>query len=445
VSNFSASQLNLRTQRGQSSVLGIAFALILMTGVYTLYNVSQATTEKTNLVNATDAAAYSSAVQTARNLNYIAYTNRAMMANHISMGHLTSYWSWLQTADETVREIAKAKWVFALIPGTQGIATALDRLETATEKLVELNEILIPVSVGLHQAANTAILQSQWFYGGAAMSLRGSLGIDDIQRTILESYHPDHQLQTNFDNPVNSTKLALANGTRFTERILMSNLLAHYDAGDDDEFMKTQIESSIDAVSAERDVDPGDKWLRNGKSRDWRVTVPLILRMTKDGSTDAASDNGNLHWKTEDSFKLERFRISIFGVGWRRVFEHSNEANTYSDNDNPLQLYNGLGTYTSLAKDHIRPDCYQAAQSGIGYLPDTDCLGVTVIGRRDFSTIPLLRKGNSGVDIPDNSIYAIARAEIFFQRPKALLGQLADGDVETANLFNPFWKARLSD
>ena len=49
-----------------------------------------ATHDKMKLQNTADATTYSAAVVTARSLNYLAYTNRAMAANEASIATLAS-------------------------------------------------------------------------------------------------------------------------------------------------------------------------------------------------------------------------------------------------------------------------------------------------------------------------------------------------------------------
>lgn len=78
-------------QKGQSLVLGLVLALVASVTLFLVFNSGRAVNEKINLVNAADAAAYSGAQIAARQLNFMAYTNRAMIANEVSIGHVFSY------------------------------------------------------------------------------------------------------------------------------------------------------------------------------------------------------------------------------------------------------------------------------------------------------------------------------------------------------------------
>jgi len=73
-------------QRGQSSVFVIVFLGITILSLIFLYKAGKLTSEKMELQNAADAAAYSVALLEARDLNFMAYTNRAMVANEVAVG-----------------------------------------------------------------------------------------------------------------------------------------------------------------------------------------------------------------------------------------------------------------------------------------------------------------------------------------------------------------------
>jgi len=81
-------------QQGQTMVFALVFIVVILIGVVTLFNTGQLTRHKMEVQNAADAAAYSMAVLTARELNFMAYTNRAMLANQISIGQFAAFESW---------------------------------------------------------------------------------------------------------------------------------------------------------------------------------------------------------------------------------------------------------------------------------------------------------------------------------------------------------------
>ncbi|MES2207488.1 MAG: pilus assembly protein TadG-related protein [Pseudomonadota bacterium] len=90
----------LRLQRGQSLIYGIFMLIAGCVALFFLFNTGQLTQEKTKLVNTADAVAYSAGIMHARTLNYMAYTNRAMLANTVAISQLVSLSSWIQYADK---------------------------------------------------------------------------------------------------------------------------------------------------------------------------------------------------------------------------------------------------------------------------------------------------------------------------------------------------------
>ncbi|MEE8410849.1 MAG: pilus assembly protein TadG-related protein [Myxococcota bacterium] len=72
-------------QRGQAALLAVIGLVILAIGMYTSYNLSRSVYEKIQLQNAADATAYSLATLEARTFNFIAFANRAQVANYVQM------------------------------------------------------------------------------------------------------------------------------------------------------------------------------------------------------------------------------------------------------------------------------------------------------------------------------------------------------------------------
>lgn len=86
--------INIKHQSGQTMVFGLVFIVVILIGVIILFNTGQLTRQKMEVQNAADAAAYSAAILTARELNFMAYTNRAMVANQVTIGQFAAFQSW---------------------------------------------------------------------------------------------------------------------------------------------------------------------------------------------------------------------------------------------------------------------------------------------------------------------------------------------------------------
>jgi competence protein ComGC len=90
-------------QRGQALVFVTVTILIMVIAVFMTYNVGQLTNQKTRLQNTADAAAYSAALAQARDYNFSAYMNRAMIANDVSVAQQLALRSWVKAFHEAFK------------------------------------------------------------------------------------------------------------------------------------------------------------------------------------------------------------------------------------------------------------------------------------------------------------------------------------------------------
>ncbi|MFP6850299.1 MAG: hypothetical protein VCA57_16495 [Pseudomonas sp.] len=81
-------------QSGQAMIVGLLFLGMMVVAMLLVYNHGILTRDRVQLENAADAAVYSQAKLFARNQNFIAYTNRAMVANEMSIGQMVAMMSW---------------------------------------------------------------------------------------------------------------------------------------------------------------------------------------------------------------------------------------------------------------------------------------------------------------------------------------------------------------
>lgn len=83
-------------QSGQALLLGLLLLSASYLAAFGFIRLARLIDEKTRLINATDAAAYSTGIMHARLLNYNAYINRALIANDIAIAQWLSVGSWSQ-------------------------------------------------------------------------------------------------------------------------------------------------------------------------------------------------------------------------------------------------------------------------------------------------------------------------------------------------------------
>jgi Putative Flp pilus-assembly TadE/G-like len=88
-------------ERGQALVLTLVFIASAGLVSLLLFNSGMLANSKTRLQNAADASAYSAGVLQARDHNFSAYTNRAMVANQASVAQVISLKSFIEDAADT--------------------------------------------------------------------------------------------------------------------------------------------------------------------------------------------------------------------------------------------------------------------------------------------------------------------------------------------------------
>ena len=110
-------------QRGQALVFIVITTVIVLLGALALFNIAQLTTQKMKLQNTADAAAYSGALSEARDYNFTAYANRAMIANQVAVAQLLGLTSWARNLDSVYKS-----GPFTWVPQTFSSLSALGSL-----------------------------------------------------------------------------------------------------------------------------------------------------------------------------------------------------------------------------------------------------------------------------------------------------------------------------
>jgi Putative Flp pilus-assembly TadE/G-like len=138
-------------QRGQAVVWFLAMIAACCCAFALVYNVGQVANEKEKTTNAADAAALSGSLVEARMLNFEAYTNRAMVANEVTVAQLVSLDSWLRYDNEMLYWIA---FYTQPIPYLDDLTqSASDASQGATDAF----DSAMPVLLKIPEAANLAL------------------------------------------------------------------------------------------------------------------------------------------------------------------------------------------------------------------------------------------------------------------------------------------------
>ena len=118
---------------GQVMVLTLITLTVVLLTTLIVFNITQLTTEKERLQNTADAVTYSIAVVEGRDLNFGAYTNRAMAANQVAIAQFMGLVSWVRYLYQMSHNLAltgKVLQAIGVIPGLQVIGAIGKALKT---------------------------------------------------------------------------------------------------------------------------------------------------------------------------------------------------------------------------------------------------------------------------------------------------------------------------
>jgi|ADGO01.1.fsa_nt_gi hypothetical protein len=390
-------------QSGQIMPVALLGVLITSAVLVLLFNTSQKITHKSQLTNAADAAAYSGAVWTARHLNFVAYTNRAMIANHVAVGHYVSYVSWVRYVHDSIDYIDRVtQWIPI-------VGQYVDIAEQIAEQVRELAEQSAEVVVPAIDLWNAN-------FRAAQAEAQASLALDnlnELMQATARSYDPEfrvndrgalssmpHELRTIIEAQLMQQ---LAEVPSFVRRYTASN-----DRGNLGELIDASLQANADL----------ERWIPG--QRGWQETG-ILFRLRKQGSTDHVQSANGADWRASDQLQYRTRRL--FGWSrWRRIGDRTSTA-TASEFDSD---YSGVPSYYNVAGSPADRSLRIAA--------------VVTQAQDRIATADLL-----GMQSPRLPMTAVAIARVEFRRPTTSgFPGLANDAHELANLFNPFWEARLA-
>ena len=450
-------------QRGAALPLGIALLLCGTIGGFVLYNTGQSATDKARVVNAADAASYSGLVWQARALNFQAYTNRAMVANQVSMAQAVSLSSWATYGAVTSANI---DLVLGKIPYIGPIFTA------AAQVMDGVNRVVQPVSeamLGLVNAVNVGVGVAQ-----QAMYVSSFAATPEIIRAVVESSDPRFTADTAFS--VVGVIGNLSDWKRFTDRVDTIDTAAMTKRAE-------IITSQRDEFTAERNWSILD--------RDFHLLV-ASFNVDRQGETrliQREKPNGELafEWKAKDTVSLDLghwnwrkgWRHKDVPIGWAETYANSEKsartieegactsrrdfarANRWfgghdctlwlEDNHNAERLadagvkfrgadsrqalttYGGLNPFRDLAPETIEND-FPTMRLKVEVALDADEV-------RSSEAIGSAGRLRTGYRAPGKVLSSVSVAEVFFKPPMA---DRPGGRIEFANAYSPWWDVRLA-
>ena len=389
--------------RGQIAPVALFGVLISSSVLVVMFNTGQKVTERSQVANAADAAAYSGAVWTARHLNFIAYANRAMIANHVAVGHFVSYVSWVRYIDDSIESIDRVtQWI-------PYVGQYVDLAEQIAAQVRHATEQSAEIAIPAIDAWNANIRAAQ---AEAHVSL-AFRNVQSLMDQTGRSYDPDIRINDGDALSRMPEELhALLEAQLMTQSAAVPAFIQRYTTSRDRNSMQQLVNASLRGNS---DL---QRWILG--ERGWRENL-LAAQLRKRGATSTSQNESGADWRAEDQLQV-RTR-GVFGWHrWRRIGDRVSTANAreFASDYSGVPAYYNVSGSPGDASLRIAAIATKAQAS----VASADLLGMTA------AVQPL-------------AVAAIARVE--FRRPRgSAFVSLGERRHEYANLFNPFWEAKLA-
>lgn len=460
---------------GQALVYVLALIIPLALTGALVFNSFQISNEKTRLQNTVDAAVFSGAVAEARDLNFMAYTNRAMIANQVAIAQMVGLVSWSRWLDQVVFNFSViTSWVPYLNIGTRAMAQASDRMLRAVERIMPTAvtglDLVIDVLAKAQQLHNRAMngIMIETISGVVeANDPKVDTGLSVLNASLMANYVGQHE---NFTRLIDRDHI---DDRRSVRREMYLKALSRME-----EKREITMESR-DGFSSDRTYTMWDANILNAFKWEFR----------RAGSTDLTGA-GTHHrfgsWIAMDTFSLQT-RVRNCGwanwdwcswqetpIGWgaAKVSRAEEERGVRYDTRYHKRRENLGGSWdrnswaSSLANRERRARGYREvkqSRAGYGGLRSFMDLAVDGLLTEGPKIQLILAKPASalrtnedvgfnvgdmslenGAELPADRMAAMGAAAPYFARPDDLPSLArADGRREYGNAYNPYWQARL--
>lgn len=431
--------------RGQAMVLGLSLMGVMAIALVSMYSLGYLLRDKTKQTHAVDAAAYSGALVQARALNMQAYINLAQIGHQMAMAHLVTLGSWAKWASTEATSLSRRNppaWVVATHFGAkhgqaysqaarahalQGIANQGNLLYQQFAKHDEIVEkVLTKVSYAIQQSTHKARDQAiaevlQQNYLGYSIQKVGAIPLQTTKTKSLSWWLEE----------VDSARLTALFQPKSHYRSLIQDVAKVYHFLDE----RQHKAKSLLPVSERCPM--------------WRH------ELRRQGSTIL---NAQGNWQSLDTQSYHALRSNRWigcyyreypmGWGWvpgqshtvpQEIVYAENPPGDFANEDfwrwvKKATKWNIFGGADNpLANSRAISERHRWLGGGLA--PYVDVIDAD---RKSSLKFVLSVKQE---EVQSHSLLLKAAAETFFVRPQIR----SDGFIEKANLWHPYWQARLSN
>lgn len=160
------------SQHGYTMVLFLAFITSSLLAAMALYDSNTVATERMRMQNTADATAYSTVNVMTRDMNFIAYTNRGMVANQVAIGQAVGLSSWIHMLDKSAENIddvaSLLQWVPYVGPVLKKITSVIQKATGMAKKGIDKGAKIV---VTVAEASLTMLTRAQRAFQLAAAEM----------------------------------------------------------------------------------------------------------------------------------------------------------------------------------------------------------------------------------------------------------------------------------
>lgn len=389
---------NKKAQRGQIILAAALFFGGCMLILLLMVRLSLQSQEQLRLQHTADYVADAAGIIAARDLNFKAITNRAILANEVVIGQMLGLASWLAM---TNRAIENSAIITSWIPYLGSAMHQISRGVNAADMAVRSGLL---AAVKLQEGLLIALSTSQQLMHHASAAVTYS-----TVNTIMKANDPDYEL-------------VLLNHATLTSMV--------------DVWLRLQSRRQGAAHHAEYVKLVQDS--RDGFTNERRYSWFKILKTEgyKTGGSEVQQEHGRLYWQSIDNLaakvNLGLIRIET-PVGWGGYFQYKPVVRQRSRRTEFGHSIRTLSTTSKLAVSTQR-------QVGTGHLIPS-WYQINWPSQSPKLTFVLRKPATEEGDTP--LIWAAGRTELVYERPNKWWPR-ADKSIEKPNLFNALWRRKKS-
>lgn len=465
-------------QKGYATIFTMLLFVAFALAAFSMFDVGQVSSERIRIQNTSDAAAHSAAALLARDLNFTAYTNRAMVANQAAIGQLVALASWTNFLEQEAINLDRVATFTALIPGIGPLIKQVT--QTVRQFAVQLSSLvdsLATAGISVTEGVIGVLSRAQQTYHEAAYvaalgSIAGVIQANDpdinfgVADTVMSiSSFADawrNHTRQNSPNLGQGRRIDNLNRFRFQEKTAL-------------------IMRSRDEFTRNRN----DRWLNAGVGI-YRARIDKYggteLTMHQQGNrlgwdwTSMDTESfwfGQYGWRgTPPRWRLRWNEVLPLGWGAAHALDENDDYNyrrsgrwnnswanpraarlaQAMDRGNNLTNISGLRSYRDFHENNdpahnrgLRPGDTSRTQGVVIYLvKEAARLGTrknfvdSIPGQTAGTVLDVQEQGGLAGD----QLTGVAKAEAYFSRPRNLWSR-RDGRIEHGNMYNPYWQVRL--